>query len=274
MAAALASGLCRMGGWLQVTGSALSTDGAYSTLGGGFLAGLDRATGPGRLGLAVGYDSFNLKDEAGGKASLVTVRLGVYGALNLGRAALSADVMDGLVSTGTTRSTGAGGAEASGHGNVLSASLQAALPFSANGFGISPAAGLEIARLSLGALSETAAAQALAVNTEAASSVYVAPYLRLNVSRRFFTARGLEIMPYAALGLTVNATNPGADVTMTAQDGTAFTASPVHLSPVSGQAGLGLEIGRGQWRLSARYAATLAGNWHAQSLQAGLLVRF
>jgi len=274
VAAALASGLCCMGGWLQATGSDLSTDGAYESRGGGFLAGLGRAIGPGRLGMAVGYDEFNLKDEAGGKASLETVRLGLYGGLTLGPAALSAEILDGLVNTGTTRVTGAGGAVASGKGNVLSAALQAALPFSAWGADMRPAAGLQITRQSLGSLQETSGDQALAVRTQSASGTYVAPYLQLTVSRRLLTARGLEILPDLTLGLSVNATNPGAAVTMIAQDGSPFSAAPLHLSPVSGQAGLGLELGRGQWRLSARYAATLAGDWHAQSVMANFVLKF
>ena len=274
VASALASGLCGMGGWVQATGSDISTGGAYNARGGGFLAGLDRPIGPARIGVAVGYDALNLKDAAGGKAFLGTVRLGLYGGLNWGRAALSAELMDGLVNNSTTRATGAGWAAASGHGNVLSAALQAAFPISAWGDDFRPAAGLEVTHFSLGSLHEEAAAQPLAVGTASASGTYVAPYMRLTASRDFITMQGLYLSPSATLGLTVNATNPGASVIMTAQDGTGFTAAPQHLSPVAGEAGLGLAIGRGNWRLSARYAATLAGNWHAQSLQGGVFVRF
>ncbi|MDE2240132.1 MAG: hypothetical protein KGJ73_09430, partial [Rhodospirillales bacterium] len=91
VAAALAGGLCGLGGWVQATGSDVSTDGAYDSRGGGFLAGLDRPVGRGRIGVAVGYDAQNLKDEAGGKAFLGTVRLGLYGGLSLGRTTLSAE---------------------------------------------------------------------------------------------------------------------------------------------------------------------------------------
>ncbi len=84
LVSALANGLCGMGGWVQATGSDISTDGVYDARGGGFLAGLDRPVGAGRLGLAVGYDALNLKDEAGGKASLGTVRLGLYGGMSWG----------------------------------------------------------------------------------------------------------------------------------------------------------------------------------------------
>ncbi|MDE1905798.1 MAG: hypothetical protein KGH75_05040 [Rhodospirillales bacterium] len=271
---ALASGFCGMGGWMQATGSDISTDGAYNARGGGFLAGLDRAVGAGRLGLAVGYDVLNLKDEAGGKAFLGTMRLGLYGGINWGPAALSAELMDGLVNTGTTRATGAGWAAANGHGNVLSAALQAAFPIAAWGGAFRPAAGLEITRYALGGLNEAAAAQPLAVKTASASGIYVAPYLRLNASRNFITGQGFYVSPNATIGLTVNAINPGVSVGMTAQDGTAFSVAPPHLAPVAGEAVLGLAIGRGNWRLSVRYNAMLAGNWHAQSLQGGLLLRF
>ena len=274
VAAALAGGLCGMGGWVQATGSDLSTDGAYDARGGGFLAGLDRPVGPGRIGIAVGYDALNLKDEADSKAFLGTVRLGLYGGLNWGPAVLSTEVMDGLVNTTTTRATGAGAAAANGHGNVLSASFQAAFAFSAGGGVFGPAAGVEITHFFLGGLTEAAATQAMAAQASAASGTYVAPYLRLTATRDFITAHGLEISPSATLGLTVNATNPGASVTMTARDGTTFNIAPLQLSPVAGEAGVGLGIGRGNWRLSVRYAATLAGNWHAQSLEGGLLVRF
>ncbi|MBU6449893.1 MAG: autotransporter outer membrane beta-barrel domain-containing protein, partial [Rhodospirillales bacterium] len=274
VAAALASGLCGMGGWLQAAGSDVSADGAYDARGGGFLAGLDRAVGLGRVGFAVGYDALHLKDEVGGKAFLGIVRLGLYGGLNWGRAVLSAEIMDGLVNTTTTRATGAGGAMANGHGNLLSAGFQAALPISAWGGQLRPAAGLEITRFSLGGLNEGAAAQPLAVRTAASSGTYVAPYLRLTASRDFVALQDLKITPSATLGLTVNTTNPGAAVAITAQDGTAFNAKPPHLSPVAGEAGLRLVVGRGNWRLSTNYTATLAGNWHAQSLEGGLLMRF
>ncbi len=182
--------------------------------------------------------------------------------------------MDGLVNTGTTRATGAGWAVANGHGNVFSAALQAAFPIAVWGGSVRPAAGLEITRYALGGLNETAAAQSLALRTAATNGTYVAPYLRLTASRNFITPGGLSISPSAALGLTVNAVNPGGSVTMTAQDGTAFSAAPPHLAPVAGEAGLGLVIGRSDWQLSVRYAATLASNWHAQSLQGGLLMWF
>jgi uncharacterized protein with beta-barrel porin domain len=52
----------------------------------GFLAGLDRHVGAAgtRVGLAVGYDAATLTDDAGGKASVNTFRVGVYGAQQLG----------------------------------------------------------------------------------------------------------------------------------------------------------------------------------------------
>ncbi len=65
VAAALASGLCRMGGWLQAEGSDFSTDGTVYSRGGGFLAGLDHEAGSGRVGLAVGYEFLQPEGRGG-----------------------------------------------------------------------------------------------------------------------------------------------------------------------------------------------------------------
>jgi hypothetical protein len=113
MAAALASAICAAGGWMQVTGEMASAIGAYSLQGGGFLAGLDHANGlGGRIGLAAGYDTGNMRDKSGGTAGLQTIRLGVYAAQPLGRFLLSGDLLGGIISRNTRRTTGADAATA------------------------------------------------------------------------------------------------------------------------------------------------------------------
>ncbi|GAN79240.1 Urease accessory protein UreH [Acidocella aminolytica 101 = DSM 11237] len=136
------------------------------------------------------------------------------------------------------------------------------------------AEGVEIRHLSLGGLPEAAANQVLAVRTQAMTGTYVAPYLLMIAARRFPTSGGFVITPAIMLGMTVNATSPGADLALTTQDGTGFTFIPRHLSPVSGQAGGGLEVGREKWLISAHYSAMLAENWHAQSIQANFKMTF
>lgn len=143
-----------------------------------------------------------------------------------------------------------------------------------NGLLLRPAIGLRITHISLGALSETAAAQGFAVQARRSSGTYVAPYLRMSVAKRFLTASGVEIVPQALLGVTVNASNPGASTSLVATDGSLTSTSATHLSPVSAQLGAGLTIGRGAWRLSLRYEAALAASDHTQSVQAELALRF
>lgn len=274
LALSLAAGLCRAGGWVEAASGIFTADGTYETKGGGFMAGLDRAAGPWRAGLAAGYDSSNLKDQAQGKASFQTVRLGLYASLSLDRFLLSAAVMESIASISTTRQTGWGGAGADGNGNAFTGIVQAALPVSAWQSVILPAAGLEMTHISLGALNEDAALQAFAVRSRATQNSYVTPFLRVSIAHSFLVSGGWVISPDALLGLRVNATSPGTDVRLRTQDGSLFTASAPHLSPVSGQVGLGLAAQRGMWRLSLRYNADLAGNWHAQALQANLQARF
>lgn len=88
------------------------------------------------------------------------------------------------------------------------------------------AEGVEIRHLSLGGLPEAAANQVLAVRTQAMTGTYVAPYLLMIATRRFPTSGGFVITPAIMLGMTVNATNLGADLALTTQDGTGFTFIP------------------------------------------------
>lgn len=270
-----AGGSTPAGGWAQATASDVSAAGAYAVQGGGFLAGIDHADGlGGRIGFAVGADSDNMRDKSSGTAGLKTVRLGLYVAQPLGRFVLSADVMDGIVSRNTTRTTGAGAATARGGANVISGDAHLALPLVWEGAGVIPAFGLRIASVTAGRLDEASATQAYALNVSAASGTTLAPYLRMAVQKSFVTTGGLVITPGAGLGVTVMLNNPGANTRLTAQDGTAFLSRPEHMAPVSGQFSAGMSVGRGAWSLSVRYTGEAGGNWSGQSLQAGVQARF
>jgi hypothetical protein len=275
MATAVASALCAAGGWMQVSGNIGRAIDAYSLSGGGFLAGLDHGNGlGGRVGFAVGYDSETLSDDAGGTAGLQTIRLGLYASQPLGRFVLSGDVMGGIVSRNTTRYTGAAAATGKGQGHTISGDVQLALPLSYDGATITPAFGVNIASVTAGALNEASATSAFALNVAAASGTTVAPYLRLDVTKTFITASNLVITPDVSLGVSAMLNNPGANTTLTTQDGTAFMTHPEHMAPVSGQFSAGVSVSRGAWSLSLRYSAAAGGNWSGQSLQAGVQARF
>ncbi len=263
------------GGWAQASGSTASASGAYSVRGGGFLAGIDHGNGfGGRIGFAVGLDSSNMRDKSSGTAGLKTVRLGLYAAQPLGRFVLSADVMDGVISRNTTRTTGADAATAKGSANVLSGDAQLALPLVWGGADIVPAFGLRIASVTAGRLDEASATQAYALNVAGASGTTIAPYLRLAVQKSFITTSNLVITPTATLGVTTMLNNPGADTMFTAQDGTAFLSHPEHMAPISGQFSTGVTLSRGAWSFTATYSGEAGGNWSGQSLQAGVQARF
>lgn len=275
MATAMASALCAAGGWMQVTGNIASATDAYSLNGGGFLAGFDHANGiGGRIGFALGYDSETLSGNAGGTAGLQTIRLGLYASQPLGRFVLSADVMGGIVSSNTTRYTGADAATAKGSGHTMSGDVQLAMPLFYDGAVITPAFGVNLASVSAGALNETSATQAFALNVASASGTTLAPYLRLDVQKRFVTASNLVIIPDVSLGAAAMLNNPGANTQLTTQDGTVFMTHPEHMAPISGQFSAGGSIGRGAWSITARYSTSAGGNWSGQSLQAGVQVRF
>ncbi len=263
------------GGWAQATGGLAAASGAYTLRGGGFMAGLDHGDGfGGRIGFAVGYDSTNLTEDGAGTAGLRTTRLGFYAMQQMGRFRLSADILGGIVSRHTTRGTGAAAATAQGGGHTISGDMRVALPLSYAGAQFTPAFGLQVASVTAGALDEASATQAFAVKVAEASGTTVAPYLRLRVTRNFVTASNLVIAPDVSLGVGAMLNNPGAATHVIAQDGTGFTVAPTHLAPIAGQFGAGIGIGRGNWRVLARYSVTAGGNWSGQNLQAGVLVRF
>ncbi len=275
IASAIASGFCAAGGWVEAAGSNLATDG-FNMTGGGFLAGVDRAipaTG-GRIGLAAGYDDAALRGKGTGTADLETVRLGLYANQPVGAFVLSAAVLDGIVNANTTRQTGAGAAVARETGNVLSIAAQAALPLAWQGWEISPAAGLRVTRVAMGGLAEGAAQQAFALNGGASSGTTVTPFLHLNLGRSYVTASHIVITPRVTFGVEGSLGNPGAELGLSTQDGTAFALNPQGLSPVSGVAGVGLRMARGDWALDIGYNGRFSGNWSAQSLEAAVSARF
>ena len=264
------------GGWAQATGGLAMASGAYTTRGGGFMAGLDHGDGfGGRIGFAAGYDSVSLSEDGTGTAGLRTTRLGLYAMQPVGRFRLSADIMGGIAARNTTRGTGAAAsATAQGSGHTIAGDVRIALPLTYAGAQFTPAFGLQVASITAGKLDESAATQAFAVKVAGASFTTAAPYLRLRVSRNFITATNLVITPGISLGMSAMLSNPGAAAYITARDGTGFMAKPAHLSPLAGQFGAGIGIGRGNWRVMARYSVVAGGNWSGQILQAGVLVRF
>jgi outer membrane autotransporter protein len=273
IATALASGFCQAGGWVEATGTKFNAANAYGASNTGFLAGIDRQAGIAKLGVAVGYDETSLNDKAAGKASVDTMRIGLYGALPLGGLMLTGDVIDGLATSMTTRQTGAGAARAREAGNVLGGAMQLAMPISFHGISLVPAAGVRFADVRMGGFSETAADPAFAVTAPASGGFSAQPFLRMAVSESFVTASQVVFTPAASLGVTYQ-TGAGGNARVESRDGTGFATRAAALDGVAGEAMVGMTASRGDLSLSATYSAQVAGNWSSQSVQAALEVKF
>jgi hypothetical protein len=280
MATALGTAFCAAGGWVQATGSAAQTTGedSFNAASAGFLAGVDApvdSVGT-RLGLAVGYDETWLHDASGGKGSLDTTRVGLYGSQPLGAFTLAADFLYGIASNTSTRQTGIGELGASNNSNVYQGGVQADTAFEVSGINFEPAAGIRFATVDADGLAETASGPLAAFAVRAAGSAYasVQPYATLGVSEDFAAGSGFTITPDALLGYSSDVGDRGKSVDVTAPDGTGF-ASP-HDAPAGNMAEVsaGLSARSGNLSFFASYSANLAGNWTAQTGEAGLRVQF
>jgi hypothetical protein len=268
-----AAAACAHGGWVEATGTSVQADGHAGIA--GMMTGIDRQYGKIRLGFAIGYDSAALHDQAGSKASASTTRIGAYGAADLGPVRLSAVLNGGFGTNSTRRETGSGLATAQFGGTVLSGVLQLAAPFGAAGWDITPAAGLRITSLTTGHFAESVPQSAFALHGAAGRATSVRPYLMVNVSRHFATARQLQITPQLGLGYAQELGSRGFAQTVSTTDNTSFTATTTRAaSPGAVLLKAGVTAGQGNWQLFARYSASVAGAVTVQTGEAGLLVKF
>jgi hypothetical protein len=280
LAAAMGQAFCAAGGWVQATGGVATQNGTagFTANMAGFLAGVDApldAAGT-RLGLAVGYDEDWLKDGSGGEASVGTTRVGLYASQPLGSAMLAADFMVGAMSDTSTRQTGLGAASAKPDGTVFEGGLQAATALSWRGFNIAPAAGLRVAVVDSSAFGETTPARldAFAVTGAASSYDSVQPYAKVTLSQTYFIGNGVAVTPELSAGYAVELGDRGKAVSVTAPDGTIFAASKASPDSSAAEFSAGLSAGQGAWSLYAKYNGAVAGNWNAQSGEAGIEAKF
>jgi hypothetical protein len=283
MANAFAAGFCGAGGWLEGSVGASNVNGSgdasnYSTNSGGFLAGVDKVVNPSgtRLGVAVGYDETWLHDNASGKDSIDTTRVGLYGAQPLGQFVLAGDFMLGFANNTATRPTGVGPAHATYSGTDYGGGVQLATQMDYNGVTVRPAAGIRFAAADSNGFSESGVhyVPAFAITGATSTDTSVQPYVKVGVSRSFLTQSDVAVTPSASIGYTVEAGDTGKSVTVTSVDGTQFASAHTSLNSSAAELTLGLAAGKDNWSLYAHYSAYLAGNWTAQVGEAGLQVRF
>ncbi len=282
LAAAMADAFCVAGGWMQAsfsTASIAASGGAPDNQSqtGGFLAGIDKpinAYGT-RIGLSVGYDESWLHDNESGKAATGTTSIGLYAAQPIGRFTLAAGFLYGHGTTTTTRATGAGAATASFGSNIFSAAIQANTAFNLGAFTLTPAAGLSFAAVDSGSFSEHAggAAGFFALTGASGHETSLQPFIQLAISRGYITPSFI-ITPQASIRYTYEACDRGQTIAVTALDNTAFAPPHNNLSPSTATLAAGLSAARNNLSLYAHYTAGLSGNWTAQSIQAGLQLKF
>jgi hypothetical protein len=200
----------------------------------------------------------------------------LYGAQPLGRFTLTAMLGYGYAADTTTRVTGSGAAGGRNGTDILSAGAQASTRLTAHGFVLQPAAGISAVRLTGAHMAERGSGllAAFAVHGEMPGITSVQPYITLPVSRVYLTASQLTVIPTVAAGYVLEAANRGRSATVFSADGTAFATPHNNLDASGATLSAGLSASRANWVLFARYQATLAGNWTAQTLDGGVKLSF
>ncbi len=281
MTSAVASAFCGAGGWIEATGTTMNVndpDGVpgYHADTGGFLAGIDKTvnnTGT-RVGLAVGYDGTWLHDGLGGKATIDTTRFGVYGAQPIGRYTLAADFLYGHADNTVDRATGIGVAHSSHGSDIFSGGLQGSTDVFMRGFTLTPAAGVRVASVNAGGFTESGVAlQSFEGGGGNSSYTSVQPFLKLGISKTFFTANAIHVTPSLSIGYNYEAGNRG-KATVIAVDGFTFATPHNNLDASTGMVSAGIAAGKNNWSLYARYTGYVSGNWNAQAGEVGLQVKF
>jgi uncharacterized protein with beta-barrel porin domain len=260
------------GSWAEAVTSRLNASDHANTS--GLVTGLGGSIGTLHAGVTVGYGQTSLSATAG-TATTQATRIGLYAEQPIGAVLLSGLLTETFAGNSTHRNTGAGTATGRYQGHILSGTLQAALPFTYDNLSLTPATGLRISSITTGHFQEHAAQAAFALRGSGASFTAVQPYMSVQLSRRFMTARQISIMPLARLGYTLNAGESRFTQSLQAADGTLFTASAARRSPAGAlQAGAGLAAGRGNWQIFARYGMSLAGGTASQTAEAGFSISF
>jgi len=183
-------------------------------------------------------------------------------------------VTDGFANTATSRATGIGDAKAHDYGNSVTGGVQIAHPLLADGFVLTPAAGVQTAVVTTGTYDEMARLAAFALKARNANNGSFAPYARMAVSRDFIAPQGVTLTPLVQAGVNYEAANPDHGPHLTAADGTVFASAAPHLAPIGAQFGAGLTASRANMSLVAKYTAAVAGNWTGQTAEAEWQVRF
>ena len=264
-------------GWARAGADWLNGDDPFRATDYALEAGADAAVGPGgRLGVAIGYDSADFSDSAGGSASQESVHVSLYGSEAAGGAVISAAVSYAHAWNRSDRPTGIGAVTASWGSDAFTGGVQIAAPLSLGAVVATPMAGLVVSNVTNGAFGEhDGRLTGFAVRATASSFTGVEPYAALDLARPFKTAGGTTITPNLMAGFRYDqAAASGGDQTLVAADGTVFVGNRLNLDPNTAILGAGLSARKSGLTGFVRYRATLSSNWNDQSVSAGVRFAF
>jgi hypothetical protein len=258
--------------WGRVVGDLLHGSDPFHASGGGLDAGADVALGrSSRLGVAVGWEKFSLKDSEGSSANQNVVRVSLYGSQNAGKLVISEALAYAHAWDKTGRDSGLGMSDASRHANAFSGGLQVAAPLQAGGLSVTPIAGVLVSRVIDGSFAEhNANLQAFAVRGAETKVTNVSPFALLSLSHIFTTSGGTAITPDVQFGYRHDEAANKRGVTLIADDGTIFANQHVRLNPNSAVLSAGLSAHKNGVTGYIRYRASFASDWTNQTLTAGL----
>lgn len=242
--------------WIKATGDYSRTDNkggvsGYSAHQYGFIAGYDHRIGRYDVGGTLAYSHVDVSEaHTPDTGTADSLRWAAYGAMWTGPVNLAATIGLGYDFIDQKRPFGTATGTASGSHNGLevTAAAQASMPLpSLGGFVLIPRAGLRFAYFHGDAFSESGAgAQNLSVGTDNIQSVQ--PYAQLALRYAFGSASTPSNME-AYVGYAYEAGTTNRAVSVSAQDGTLFTANGVPLprNLVTAGISLNMRVTRSLW---------------------------
>ncbi|WNL46440.1 autotransporter-associated beta strand repeat-containing protein [Dyella sp. BiH032] len=269
--------------WMQYSGSSDSLRGANGLDSTAFAlqGGFDHALGADvHLGVEAGVERINATDRLGGHGRADNLHGGLYAYANAGPLVLSGTVDVSRGSYDIYRQTGVGRAAASPDGSATGIALQAAWPFAAAQWQVTPALGALYQHQRLDGFGETVSsaqplADAFAVRGQDSTYNTLQPYARVAFSRSF-VAGGVRYVPQFDLGYRYDTRSANTPlVRATGQDGTQFALAGS--APGRGMATVGARItaqAGASWSLYLDYQGQFASHLRNQAVSAGFSKSF
>lgn len=282
LGAAIPAAVAGYGGWIDATGSFAHVDAGdaapgYTAQTGGFLAGIDKPVLPDlSLGVAVGYEHFNLnEDYTQSNGDVDTGRLDFYGAYNAGFATVSFATGFGYDGISTTRYLPVGVAKENHHGLEADAAAQISRQFQFGNTQLIPSAGLEYVSLTENDFDETGAGGADLANA-GHSNASLQPFIGVEASQTFVAQSGTKVIPELHVQYNQEVLNPRRRLVVTSSDGTGFPINGVTAPHNIITAGVGVSaLTTGNLSVYARYDISLGvGVSTDQDVSAGLSYKF